>query len=143
MRILALDVGDSRIGVAISDELQIIAQALCVIKRNGITSDIKRIEELCKSYDVAKVVVGLPITLMGEIGIQGQKVLEFIEVLQQALALPVIMRDERLTTVQANKILRELNVSEKRGKKSVDSIAAAIILESYLGSLTSDRSTRS
>jgi putative Holliday junction resolvase len=140
MRILALDVGDSRIGVAVSDELQIIAQALGVIQRSGIASDIKRIEDLCKSYDVAKVVVGLPITLMGEIGIQGQKVLEFTKALQQALALPVIMRDERLTTVQANKILRESNVSEKRGKKSVDSIAAAIILESYLGSLTSDRS---
>lgn len=132
MRILGLDVGDARIGVSISDELGLMAHGLCVIERKNIKHDIRAIQEIIAENNVEKLVIGLPKMLSGEIGIQAQKVQKFAEKLSKRLNIPIVLWDERLTTVAANRILRECGVSPKKRKKIVDQLAASIILDTYL-----------
>ncbi|MBC8229817.1 Holliday junction resolvase RuvX [bacterium] len=133
-RILGLDVGDVRIGVSISDELYIAAHGLCTINRKSKKKDIHAVGQIIKEYDVEKIVIGLPKMLNGEIGIQAQKVQKFIVSLRK-LNIPIITWDERLTTVEAHRILHETNASRKKRKQVIDQLAAVLILETYLDSI--------
>ncbi|MGC7847769.1 Holliday junction resolvase RuvX [Desulforudis sp. 1088] len=132
MRILGLDVGDKRIGVALSDELGLTAQGQGAIVRGKPADDIRRIAEIIASREVESVVVGLPKKLDGSIGPQAQKVLEFVEELRKAVKVPIILWDERLSTAQVEKILIDADVRRARRRKVVDAMAAAVILDSYL-----------
>ncbi|MBE0447067.1 MAG: Holliday junction resolvase RuvX [Actinobacteria bacterium] len=134
MRILALDVGAQRIGVAISDPTGSMAQPLMVLDRSRDGSEIERIVKLAEEYDVAEVVVGLPLSLTGEAGPQVQEVLEYIDELKGRLKVTVKTWDERLTTSFAERALIESDMKRKRRKQIVDKVAAALILQGYLDS---------
>ncbi len=134
MRILGLDVGDVMIGVAVSDPMKIIAQGLDSIKRVGTKTDVEVIKRLVDEYEVEELVVGLPKTLAGEIGIQAQKVLDLAELIRAVVEVPITMWDERMTTVAATRALIEADVSRKKRKKVVDKVAAILILQGYLDS---------
>jgi len=139
--ILGLDVGDVRIGVAISDELCIAAHELCTIKRKSLERDIDAIQQIVEENKVDKIVVGIPITLNGEISRQTQKVQQFVAHIQKNLNVPIETWDESLTTAEAEEILISMNVSRRKRKKIIDQVAAALILESYLeGKLSADTS---
>jgi putative Holliday junction resolvase len=134
MRVLGLDVGDVLIGVAISDPSKIIAQGLDSIRRKNVKEDVEAIQHLLEYYEVEKIVVGLPKRLSGEIGIQAQKVLDFVELLKKEIEVPIVMWDERLTTVAANRALIGANMRRRKRKKVVDKVAATLILQGYLDS---------
>jgi putative Holliday junction resolvase len=130
--ILGLDVGDARIGVAVSDELCIAAHRLCTIERKSLEYDIREIQKIIREKEVNKIVVGIPRRLSGEVGIQAQKVQKFVKHLKDNIEVPVDTWDERLTTVEAENILLSMDVSRRKRKKVIDQVAAALILESYL-----------
>lgn len=132
MRILALDVGDKRIGVAISDELGIAAHGLTVINRNGIEEVIGKILDFIKEYKVEEIVVGLPTMLNGTVGIQGEKVVSFVEEIKKFLNIPVKMFDERLSTKLIEKTLINADVSRAKRKRILDKLSATVILQDYL-----------
>jgi putative Holliday junction resolvase len=135
MRILGLDVGDSRIGVAISDPVEIIATPLTVITRDDDNIAIAAIGQLVGQYDVKRIVIGLPYSLDGSIGRQANKVKDFVDKLSQSTSARIELRDERLSTVAAERLLRGAG-SKKAGKRShLDAAAAAFILQGYLDSL--------
>jgi len=134
MRILGLDVGDVRIGVAVSDPLKIIARGLDFIKRTTVKEDVEAIRELVDEHEAEEIVVGLPKMMSGEIGIQAQKVQDFAESLRAVIEIPIVMWDERLSTVAATRVLIEADMSRKKRKKVVDKVAAALILQGYLDS---------
>jgi len=129
-----LDVGDVRIGVAVSDPSEIIAQGLESITRIGPKKDIEAINNLVNQHEAGEMVVGLPKMMDGRIGIQAQKVMDFVESLKAEIEIPIVLWDERLTTVSANRVLIEANVSRRKRKKVVDKMAAALILQGYLDS---------
>jgi putative Holliday junction resolvase len=134
MRILAMDVGDSRIGVAMSDPELIIASPLTVIARDEDDSAIEALIRLIDQYDVGKVVVGLPYSLDGSIGRQANKVKDFVDKLSQRINTGIDLWDERLSTVAAERLLGEAgNKKAKRSRR--DDAAAAYILQGYLDSL--------
>jgi putative Holliday junction resolvase len=134
MKILGLDVGDVLIGVAVSDPSETIAQGLDSIRRVSLKKDIQEISLIIKDNDIEKVVVGLPKMLNNEIGIQAKKVMDFVEKLRESIDIPIIMWDERLSTVSANRTLIEANISRKKRKNLTDKMAATIILQGYLDS---------
>lgn len=134
LRILALDVGNKRIGTALSDELNILAQPLYTIHRKGLDRDIEEIINILKEKNVGTIVVGLPKNMDGTVGFQGEKTQKFAEFLKQKTDIPVIMWDERLTTVSARRIMIENDVKQKDKKNLVDTVAAVVILENYLNS---------
>lgn len=134
LRILALDVGNKRIGVALSDELNILAQPLYTIHRKGLERDIQEIVNIIKEKNVGTVIVGLPKNMDGTVGFQGEKTQKFAEILTQNIEIPLIMWDERLTTVSARRIMIENDVKQKDKKNLVDTVAAVVILENYLNS---------
>lgn len=131
-RIMGLDVGDKTIGVAISDPLGITAQGITTIRRKGINSDFLELEKLVSEYDVEEVVIGLPKNMNNTIGPQGEKVLQFVEKFNKKFNLKVILQDERLTTVSAERLLIDADVSRKKRKDVIDKVAATYILNSYL-----------
>ena len=133
-RCLGLDVGDRRIGVAVSDELGIGAHGVEVIQRRDEAWDLARIRTLTEEYEVDRVVVGFPRMMNGSVGIQGEKVLRFVESLKEVLAVPVVLWDERLSTRTAEQVLTEAHVRGPRKKAVVDRVAAVIILQNYLDS---------
>lgn len=135
MRILSLDVGDARIGVAVSDPLGFTAQGIKTINRISYSNDIGEIKDICEQYSVEKIVVGLPKNMNGTIGPQCEKVFAFCEEMKKVITLPLIMWDERLTTVAAHKSMLEADLSRAKRKKQVDKIAACFILQGYLDSL--------
>ncbi|MCX6806614.1 MAG: Holliday junction resolvase RuvX [Candidatus Berkelbacteria bacterium] len=128
-RILALDYGQKRIGLAISDPTGIIARPYGLI--NEPEKAIKKIKEICQKEKIKEIVVGLPLNMKGEEGIQVQKTKAFVSELQKEVFLPIIFEDERLTTKEADKILREMKV--KARKEKIDTLSALLILEQYLG----------
>ncbi|NWL87693.1 MULTISPECIES: Holliday junction resolvase RuvX [unclassified Paenibacillus] len=134
MKILGLDYGDARIGVAISDELGWTAQGLEVIERRKEGAELKRIAELVSQHEVEAVVVGLPKNMNGTIGPRGEICKAFAEQLHEMLQVPVHLWDERLTTVSAHRTLIEADVSRKKRKGVVDKMAASLILQNYLDS---------
>ncbi len=134
MRILGLDLGSVTCGVAVSDPLGMIARSVETIRFADEQNDdaIKRIKEICDELNVDKIVLGLPKHMNGDIGIRANICLEFKQKLEEALGLEVIMVDERLTTMAANKLLIAQDVSRKKRKKVIDQMAAVQILQSYL-----------
>ncbi len=137
-RILALDVGSRRIGVAVSDPLGITAQGLDTIQRQNKRKDWAALSTVLAKYDVAEIVVGLPLRLSGAEGTQSEKMRQFADELRAKSGLPVHLWDERWTSTEANRLLRETNLSiEKRGK-AVDRMAAMLILQSWLGAQESN-----
>jgi putative Holliday junction resolvase len=136
MRILALDHGSRRIGVAVSDELKLIAQPLEFIPAEPAADVLARLRILVQEKQVELILVGLPRNMDGSFGPAARKVQEFVAVLETALSLPIRAWDERLTSVQANRVLIQGNVRRDKRKEKVDKMAAAILLQSYLDSLT-------
>jgi putative Holliday junction resolvase len=134
MRILGLDVGDVRIGVAFSDPLEVIAQPLASVKRTSVSKDVESIKHLAEEHEAGKIVVGVPKTLDDEVGIQAQKVLDFVESLGKALEIPIVLWDERFTTAEAERALIEADMSRRKRKKVIDKVAAVLILQGYLDS---------
>ncbi|MDD3905981.1 MAG: Holliday junction resolvase RuvX [Candidatus Omnitrophica bacterium] len=134
MRIMALDVGAKRIGVAMSDELFLTAQGGQTIYRSSLQTDFDSIKKTVEANGVGEIVVGLPINMNGTFGPKAKEVTEFIEALARVVSVPIKTWDERLTTAQANRALLEADTSRAKRKKSVDMLAAQIILQSYLDS---------
>ena len=132
-RVIALDVGDRRIGVAVSDPTGTIAQPLEVYTRVGYTPDCKYVQGLCQRYETTAVLLGLPLNMDGSAGAQAQKAMAFGQVLENA-GLTVYYQDERMTTVTAESVLISGNVSRADRKLYVDKLAAAVILEQWLRS---------
>ena len=133
MRILGLDPGEKNIGVAVSDELGWTAQGLGSIRRGGtIENDLDKIKAMVQKYGVERIVVGLPRNMDGSIGDQARKALNLAEILADRLSLPVETWDERLSTVAAERLLIEADVSRKKRRRVVDKMAASIILHGYL-----------
>lgn len=132
MRILGLDVGDRTIGVAVSDELGWTAQGLEVIRRSDWENDVKRLRELVETHQVSRVVVGYPKNMNGTIGPRAEMAAEFAQDLAEALTLPVTLWDERLTTMEAERMLVAADISRAKRKKVIDKMAAVLILQNYL-----------
>ena len=130
--ILGLDVGDVRIGVAVSDELGFAAHPLCTITRKNRKTDLETICDLINTHQVEEVVIGLPLMLDGEVGIQAEKVQRFANRLKREARIPIHLRDERLTTVEATEILREVGKPRKKQRHVIDQVAAVVILDGYL-----------
>ncbi|ADL68778.1 Holliday junction resolvase YqgF [Thermoanaerobacterium thermosaccharolyticum DSM 571] len=133
MRTIGLDVGDKTIGVAISDPSGLIAQGIKTIKRSNLDDDILEIKRIANSFKAEEIVVGFPKNMNGTIGSQGQKVINFVEVLKKEINLPIMLWDERLTTVEASRMLIEgADMRRDKRKKVIDKLAATIILQGYL-----------
>jgi putative holliday junction resolvase len=132
MRILGIDHGTKRIGVAISDETATIAQPLEFLAAQPTGNLLSRIGEIVTERNVREVVVGLPRNMNGTFGPAAEKAREFVAALQQALTVPVRTWDERLTSVQANRLLIESGMRREKRREKVDQTAAAILLQSYL-----------
>lgn len=148
MRYMGLDVGDATIGVALSDLLHITAQGRETLRRISIKEDIDRLVDIIVEQDVDKIIVGLPKNMNGTVGPQGEKTLAFSQKLEKKLRysdriknrqIEIIMWDERLTTVAAEKMLIEADVSRKKRKDVIDTVAAGYILQGYLDSLSQNR----
>jgi putative holliday junction resolvase len=132
VRILSLDVGQKRIGVAVSDPLGITAQGVGVITRNNTEEDINAVKEYVDEYNAGSIVIGMPINMDGTKGDSAKKVTEFVEAVSSGLNIPVATYDERLSTKESEKFLISSDVSRKKRKGVIDKIAAQLILESYL-----------
>ncbi|RAR40532.1 Holliday junction resolvase RuvX [Paenibacillus sp. MDMC362] len=133
-KIMGLDYGDRRIGVAISDVFGWTAQGVEVIERRRDEGELDRIAALVKDNEVGEIVVGLPKNMNGTIGPRGEICMEFASILRESLSLPVHLWDERLSTVSAERTLLEADVSRKKRKQVVDKMAASLILQNYLDS---------
>lgn len=131
-RVLGLDVGSKTIGIAISDPLGITAQGLPTIRRKNKRLDFEQLANLIREYQVSEIVVGYPLRLSGAEGIQSGKMQRFAGELREKFSLPVHLWDERLTSSQANRILREAELSIKKRGQAVDRMAAMLILQSWM-----------
>jgi len=129
---MSLDVGDKTIGVAVSDLLMITAQGVTTIKRTNLKNDIRELKKIIEEYKVTKIVSGLPKMLNGTVGIQGEKVLEFLEKLKKHVDLPIELEDERFTTTMSEKMLIQADVKRKKRKEVIDKLAAVEILTTYM-----------
>ncbi|MFO7153065.1 MAG: Holliday junction resolvase RuvX [Bacillota bacterium] len=134
MRILGLDVGVKRIGVAVSDELGITAHGVGVIVRSSIKEDIQAISDFVQKYKIGKIVVGMPINMNGTLGPKGEEVKAFGEKLRKDLNVEVQYWDERLSTVAAERVLIDADISRKKRKKVIDKLSAVVILQNFLDS---------
>ncbi|OZB90572.1 Holliday junction resolvase RuvX [Paenibacillus sp. XY044] len=134
MRIMGLDYGDRKIGVAVSDLFGWTAQGLEVVERRRDGAEMQRIADLVREQEVEEIVVGLPKNMNGSIGPRGEICIEFADKLKDMLNLPVHLWDERLTTVSAERTLLEADVSRKKRRQVVDKMAASLILQNYLDS---------
>jgi putative holliday junction resolvase len=134
MRILALDHGTKRIGIAVSDELKVIAQPLEYVPAEPFAAFLERLKQLVAEKEVELVLVGMPRNMDGTYGPAAQKVQEFVAALKEALSVPLKTWDERLTSAQANRYLIQASVRREKRKEKVDKTAAAILLQSYLDS---------
>ncbi len=135
MKIIALDVGNKRIGVAISDELGMFAHPLYTVKRKGIVKDYEEILLLLEKHSVDKVVIGLPKNMDGSVGFQADKTIAFAEGLKERTNVEVVFWDERLSTKTARDIMLSNNIKQTDRKEIIDTIAATVILDNYLGSM--------
>ncbi len=142
MRIMGLDFGSKTVGVAVSDPLLITAQGIEIIRRdseNKIRKTLARIEELIVQYEVDRIVLGFPKNMNATIGERGEKTIEFQQNLMRRTGLEVILWDERLTTVAADKVMMESGVRREDRSKYVDKIAAIFILQGYLDYLEKEK----
>ena len=131
-RILALDFGAKNIGLAVSDELGLTAQGLPTLRRSNKRNDLEHLRRLIRQYGIRELVIGLPLRMSGSEGAQAEKVQTFAEELRHKFKLPVHLFDERLTSVEANRLLRETEMSIQRRAAVVDQLAAVLILQSFL-----------
>jgi putative holliday junction resolvase len=136
-RILGLDVGARRIGVAVSDPLGFTAQGLETLQRRNKRTDYAALASVIREYEVAEIVVGYPLKMSGEAGVQAERMTEFAEELRKKFKLPVHLWDERLSSAEANRVLRETNMSIQRRGQVVDQMAAVLILQSFIASRSS------
>jgi putative Holliday junction resolvase len=132
LRILSMDVGDKRIGMAISDSLGWTAQGIDTLERGNIQSDKGYIQNILNKYTPEKIVIGLPLNMNGSLGPQGEKVKSFANQLQEYYSGEIVFWDERLTSVSAHKTMIQADMSRKKRKQRVDQLAAVLILQSYL-----------
>lgn len=133
MRIMGLDLGDTTIGVSVSDETRLIAQGLCTIKRKSLADDLRSLGKIINEKKINKVVIGLPKNMNNTIGDRGNKSIEFAKILKDFFEnLEVVLWDERLSSVSAQRALLEANIKRKNRKKVIDKIAAVFILQNYL-----------
>lgn len=142
MRIMGLDYGSKTVGVAVCDPLGLTAQAVETITRkeeNKLRRTCQRIEELVREYEITSIILGYPKNMDDSVGERGKKTREFRELLKRRTGLSVILWDERLTTVEADEILRESGVAKDQRKKVIDKVAAGIILQSYLDASETER----
>jgi putative Holliday junction resolvase len=131
-RILAIDYGSRRMGLAVSDALGITAQGLETLQRKNRRSDFARLERVIRENQVQEIVLGYPLRMSGQEGTQSQKVAEFAEELRKKFELPVHLWDERLTSAEANRLLREADLSIQKRAQAVDRMAATLILQSFM-----------
>jgi len=136
MRILGLDVGTKTIGVAVSDEMGWTGQGIGTIRRTNIRADLAELDEYLQQYAVEKIVVGVPRNMNGSIGRAAEQVYFFIEQLKEKFPIPIDTWDERLSTVAAERVLLEADMSRGKRKKVVDKLAAVLILQGYLDYLS-------
>ena len=144
MRVMGLDFGSKTVGVAISDPLRITAQPMEIVRRkseNKLRQTLARLEELIEEYQVTQLVLGFPKNMNNTLGERASKSLEFQEMLKRRTGLPVIMWDERLTTVEANRAMMEGRVRREDRGRYVDAIAAALILQGYLDRMSAPGTT--
>jgi putative Holliday junction resolvase len=134
MRILALDHGTRRIGVAVSDEMKMIASPMEYIPAEPFEKVVARLHEIIRDKEVSLILIGMPRNMDGTYGPAAQKVKEFITAIQRQITTPIKTWDERLTSVMANRVLLQGNVRRDKRKQAVDKMAAAILLQSYLDS---------
>lgn len=132
MRLIGLDVGDRTIGVAVSDPLGLTAQGITTIRRKSIQYDLSELKKIMEDYPPTKIVCGLPKNMNGTVGEQGEKALEFAELIKEEFEVEVEMWDERLTSKAAHRVMIEADLSRKKRKGLVDKIAATYILQGYL-----------
>jgi putative holliday junction resolvase len=132
MRVLAIDHGSKRMGIAISDELGMIAQPLEFIPAEPFTAFLDRLKEIIREKQVEQILVGMPRNMDGSYGPAAEQVRQFVLVLKEAITVPVVTWDERLTSAQANRMLIQADVRRNQRKEKVDKTAAAILLQSYL-----------
>jgi putative holliday junction resolvase len=131
-RILALDYGRKRFGLAISDELQLTAQPLMVLKRTNRREDLRRLRDICRKEGVARILVGHPLHITGEAGEMAQEAARFAARLRKVLGIEVDLVDERLTTWEAAQMVAETGSAAQRKASSLDDVAAAVFLREYL-----------
>lgn len=142
MRIMGLDYGSKTVGVAVSDPLGLTAQGIEIVRRkseNKLRQTLARMEEIAKEYSVEKIVLGFPKHMNNDIGERAEKSLEFKEMLERRTGLPVVMWDERLTTVEADRTMMETGIRRENRKEYVDMIAAVFILQGYLDYLSNHK----
>lgn len=145
MRIMGLDYGSKTVGVAVSDALGLTAQGIEIVRRkseNKLRQTLARIEEIAKEYGVEKIVLGFPKHMNNDIGERAEKSLEFKEMLGRRTGLPVVMWDERLTTVEADRTMMETGIRRENRKEYVDMIAAVFILQGYLDYLSHQKKSQ-
>jgi putative Holliday junction resolvase len=135
MKVLGLDIGEKRIGIAISDELGYTAQGMRILTRSNADDGIEAITEIIKETEASEVVVGLPKNMDGSLGEAAQKILSFVTKMEESISVPVILWDERWTTAEAIRLLVDADVSRTKRRKVVDKLAAVLILQGYLDSL--------
>lgn len=140
-RILGLDVGSRRIGVAVTDPLGITAQGLETLQRRNKRHDLAALEKLVRQHGIREIVIGLPLRMSGEAGTQSDKMQQFAEDLRKHFGLPVHLYDERLTSAEANRLLRETDLSIAKRAKAVDRMAAVLILQGWMQSRSSRPAT--
>lgn len=134
MRLLGIDHGTVRVGIALSDELQMLAQPLCFIPAEPKKNCFQELLKIISEKDVQKIIVGMPRNMNGTYGPAAEKVKAFVEELKSHTSLPIQLIDERLTSTQANRSLTAVGVKGKKKRESVDAAAASIILQTYLDS---------
>ena len=131
-RILGLDVGARRIGIAVSDPLGLTAQGLPTLHRRNRRYDHSELRKMAREYEVSEIVIGNPLRMSGQTGVQAEKMAAFAEQIEQELSLPVHLWDERLTTAEAHRLLDETGIRDARRKEVIDKMAAVLILQSFL-----------
>lgn len=129
---MGLDIGSKTIGVAVSDELGLIAHARETLHRQSIEKDLETIADLVRRLEVARIVVGLPVNMTGTLGVEAKKILQLVDDMRRVLSVSVTTWDERLTTVQARRVLLEAGLSRRKRKRVIDRTAATLILQSFL-----------
>ncbi len=136
-RVLGIDFGEKRLGLALSDESHTLASPLMVYERRDLAQDIEFLKELIARYGITEIVLGLPLRMNGSVGEKAQHVLEFKRLLEEHLKLPVSTFDERLTTAEAERVLLQADLSRRKRKQKRDALAAVLILQGYLLQKTS------
>ena len=135
MKILGIDYGEKRIGLALSDISNMVARSLKVLNRETNRNWLGEIKTIVDENEIKQIVIGLPKNMNGSIGKKGEEVLAFVKVLEKRVKVPIVTWDERLTTVAAEKVLRQAELSRKKRKGILDKLSACIILQNYLDSI--------